>query len=141
MLSCLREAFKKEKSVTFFTLDRSTLHFFFQKHGLNGLILHFKSFFFCFSLHYPENRGGGGSDPNVKNVTLFSFFFFEGFPKKYAVKLFAVYWYCVHTRSFLNYVLSLPIPNFRFKMFTSEMLYETESSFEIMLSELKIGGK
>ena len=32
-------------------------------------------FFFGFSLHFPENKGGG-----VKNVTLF-FFFNEGFPK------------------------------------------------------------
>ena len=44
------------------------------------------------------------------------------------------YWYTVHTRSLINYVLSLSIPNFCFKMYTSEILYETESSFEIMLS-------
>ena len=34
-----------------------------------------------FSLHFTQNRGGG-SDPNVKNVTLFFFFFNEGFPNE-----------------------------------------------------------
>ena len=62
--------------------------------------------------------------------------------KKDAVKLFAVYWYwyTVHARSLINYVLSLSIPNFQ-KIYTSEILYETESSFKIMLFELKMSGK
>ena len=63
--------------------------------------------------------------------------------KKYSVKLYDVYcyWYTVHARSLINYVPVPVHPQFLFKMYTSEMLYETESSFEIMLSELKIGGK
>ena len=36
---------------------------------------------------------------------------------------------------------SVPVQPPIFKMYTSEILYETESSFEIMFSELKMSGK
>ena len=58
--------------------------FFLQKHGLKSKIAQYCTlkalflFFFGFSLHFPQNRGG--SDPSVKNFTLF-FFLNEGFPK------------------------------------------------------------
>ena len=44
--------------------------FFLQKHGLKWLNIAFYKpyFFFGFSLHFLENRGG--SDPSVKTVTL-----------------------------------------------------------------------
>ena len=68
---------KKKKCNIFYIWGGSglvfvTLFYFFQKNGLKWSILHLKGFFFFFfgfSLHFPETRGG--SDPSVKNVTLF----------------------------------------------------------------------
>ena len=73
-LSYILEKPSKKEVLHFLHLggqDRSLLHFFFPK-ILSKLALHctLKAFFFGFSLHFPENRGGG-SDPSVTNVTLF----------------------------------------------------------------------
>ena len=70
----IREAFKK-KSLTFLHWgrggqDRSSLHFFFQKHGLKWLNIALLKLFFL-DFRYTFWKIGGGSDPSVKNVTLF----------------------------------------------------------------------
>ena len=85
-----REAFKKKrkKSVTFFTFGwgvRTGLRytfFFLQKHGLKWLNIAFKRPYFLGGgdFRYTFRKIGEGSDPNVKNVTLFLFFLNEGFP-------------------------------------------------------------
>ena len=54
-----------------------------------------------------------------------------------------VYWYTVHAKSVMNhaYVMFCPCPTPIFKMYVSEILYEKESSFYIMLSEMKMIGE
>ena len=62
--------------------------------------------------------------------------------KLYVVLVYCCTMLCTGVLYMLSHELcSVPVQPPIFKMYTSEILYETESSFEIMLSELKIGGK